>query len=173
MPATQSTAVNTAEVFSTGNSNIDLDHRRRHVQREQVQLVSTNGTTTLFGTMPGSLTFSVGDGTADATMTFTGTVAAVNTALNGLSFAPRANWVGTASLQIVTSDQGNTGTGGTLTDDDTVDITVTSSLGIFAATSGVGATGGSASYVNPTYTVVGEGTASAPRPTSSSTCTRR
>ena len=90
----------------------------------QVQLVSTNGATTL-STLTG-LSFTVGDGTADATMTFTGTVAAVNTALTGLSFNPTTGFTGAASLQIVTSDQGNTGTGGTLTDNDTVAITVTS-----------------------------------------------
>ena len=88
----------------------------------QVQLVSTNGATTL-STLTG-LTFTVGDGTADATMTFTGTVAAVNTALSGLSFNPTTGFTGAASLQIVTSDQGNTGSGGTLTDTDTVTITV-------------------------------------------------
>src|SRR5207244_5315809 len=70
------------------------------------------------------LTFSSGDGTADATMTFTGTTAAINTALNGLSFAPTANFNGAANLQLVTNDQGNTGTGGALSDTDTVAITV-------------------------------------------------
>ena len=57
-------------------------------------------------------------------MTFTGTLANINTALNGLSFAPTANYNGAASLQIVTNDQGNTGSGGALTDTDTVNITV-------------------------------------------------
>ena len=113
-----------AKVFSTGNGNLisvtDVDARRTM----QVQLVSTNGATTL-STLPG-LSFSVGDGTADATMTFTGSFAAVNTALAGLSFNPTAGYFGSAaSLQIVTADQGNTGTGGTLSDNDTVAITVT------------------------------------------------
>ena len=88
----------------------------------QVQLVSTNGTTTLSGTT--GLTFSAGDGSADATMTFTGTIANINAALAGLSFNPTSNFTGAASLKIVTSDQGYTGTGGTLTDTDTVAITV-------------------------------------------------
>ena len=57
-------------------------------------------------------------------MTFTGTVTAINTALAGLSFNPTTDFTGAASLQIITSDQGNTGTGGTLTDNDTVTITV-------------------------------------------------
>ena len=123
VPATQSTLPNTAKVFSTGNGNLisisDVDAGAATVQ---AQLVSTNGATTL-STLTG-LSFSVGDGTADATMTFTGTMTAVNTALAGLSFNPTAAFTGTASLQIVTSDQGNTGAGGTLTDSDTITINV-------------------------------------------------
>ncbi len=123
VPAGQTTNVNTAKVFSTGNGNLisvaDVD-----ATTVQVQLVSSNGATTLFGTMPGSLTFTVGDGTADATMTFSGTIANVNTALNGLSFNPTTSFNGSATLQVVTSDLGATGTGGTLTDNETVAITV-------------------------------------------------
>ena len=60
-------------------------------------------------------------------MTFTGSFAAVNTALSGLSFNPTTSFTGAASLQIVTADQGNTGSGGTLTDNDTIAITVVNS----------------------------------------------
>ena len=71
VPAAQTTNRNTAKVFSTGNSNLisvtDVDAAGGTMQ---VQLVSTNGATTL-STLTG-LSFSVGDGTADATMTFTG-----------------------------------------------------------------------------------------------------
>jgi hypothetical protein len=60
-------------------------------------------------------------------MTFTGTIANINTALGaGVSFNPTASFTGTATLQIVTSDLGNTGTGGTLTDTDSLSITVVS-----------------------------------------------
>ena len=132
VPGAQTTAMNTAKVFSTGNGNLisitDVDAASGTMQ---VQLVSTNGATTL-STLTG-LTFSVGDGTADATMTFTGTVAAVNTALAGLSFNPTTSFTGAASLQIVTSDQGNTGSGGTLTDNDTVAITVGTSTSYYDA----------------------------------------
>ena len=55
------------------------------------------------------LAFSSGDGTADATMTFTGTLANINTALNNLSFQPLANYNGAAALTISTNDLGNTG----------------------------------------------------------------
>ena len=158
VPAGQTTYKNTAKVFSAGNGNqisvTDVD-----AATVQVQLVSTNGMSTLFGTMPGALTFSVGDGNSDATMAFTGTKAAVNTALNGLSFNPTTSFTGAASLQIVTSDLGATGSGGTLTDNDTVAISVVLDLGIFTANQDIGGPGtaGSSSHSAGTYTVAGGG----------------
>ena len=56
-------------------------------------------------------------------MTFRGTQADINTALNNLSFQPLANFNGAAALAISTNDQGNGG-GGALVDTDTVAITV-------------------------------------------------
>ena len=48
VPGAQTTDMNTAKVFSTGNGNLISISRRRHVRRTmQVQLVSTNGATTL------------------------------------------------------------------------------------------------------------------------------
>src|SRR5207244_2765520 len=88
-----------------------------------VTLTVTNGTATLSGI--GGLTFVTGDGVADATMTFTGTLANINTALDGLSYSPTLNFNGAASLTINTNDQGNFGFGGSLTDNDVVAITVT------------------------------------------------
>jgi len=88
----------------------------------QVQLTATNGTLTL-GSLVG-LTFTVGDGTADTTMTFTGTITNINTALTGAVFTPTSNYNGTASVQIVTNDQGNTGSGGALSATDSITITV-------------------------------------------------
>ncbi|MBS1186777.1 MAG: Hemolysin-type calcium-binding region, partial [Burkholderiaceae bacterium] len=88
----------------------------------QVTLTATNGTVSLNGT--GGLTFTTGDGTADATMTFTGTLANINNHLNGMTFTPTLNYSGAASVVISVSDQGNTGSGGALTDSETVNITV-------------------------------------------------
>ena len=48
----------------------------------------------------------MGDGTDDATMTFSGTIADVNAALDGLTFTPTASYTGPASLRIQTSDLG-------------------------------------------------------------------
>ena len=58
-------------------------------------------------------------------MTFTGTLANINAALNGLAYQPTANFNGADTLTITTNDQGNTGTGGAVPDTDTVAITVT------------------------------------------------
>ncbi len=123
VPGAQSVNEDTTLVFSSGNSNLisiaDVDAGSSNVQ---VTLTVTNGTLTLSGTS--GLSFSTGDGTADTTMTFTGTVSAINTALAGMGYSPTANYNGAASLTILTSDLGNTGSGGTLTDSDTVAITV-------------------------------------------------
>jgi VCBS repeat-containing protein len=123
-PGSQATAVNMSMVFSSGGLNAisiaDIDAAASAVQ---VQLTATNGTLTLSGTT--GLSFTVGDGIADATMTFTGTLSAANTALNGLTFSPTNQFTGTATVQIVTNDQGATGSGGALSDTDSVSITVT------------------------------------------------
>ncbi|MCX5659512.1 MAG: tandem-95 repeat protein [Planctomycetota bacterium] len=124
VPAAQSVVKNNAKVLSTGNSNAisisDIDAGGSTVQ---MTLTASNGTVTL-PSLAG-LTFSAGDGTADAVMTFQGTIAAINTAINGLSFTPTQNFVGAASLQVLTNDLGNTGPGGPQSDTDTIAITVT------------------------------------------------
>jgi len=123
VPTAQSINEDTTLVFSSGNGNLvsiaDVDAGSSNVQ---VTLTVTNGTLTLSGIT--GLSFTVGDGTADTTMTFTGTVNAINTALAGMGYSPTANYSGAASLTILTSDLGNTGSGGSLTDTEVVSITV-------------------------------------------------
>ena len=82
-----------------------------------------SGALTLNGTA--GLAFSVGDGTADSTMTFSGTVAAINAALNGLGYQGGLNFNGSDTLNITTNDNGNTGIGGAQSDADSVTINVT------------------------------------------------
>ncbi|HEX5126095.1 MAG TPA: cadherin-like domain-containing protein, partial [Rhodocyclaceae bacterium] len=71
------------------------------------------------------LSFSTGTGSADVSMSFTGTLADINAALDGLSYSPATNFSGSDALSIVTDDQGNTGSGGALSDSDVIGITVT------------------------------------------------
>ena len=123
VPASQATDQNTTLVFSAANSNaISVADVDAGTDPLRVTLTATNGTLTLGGT--NGLTFTAGDGTDDATMTFAGTTADLNTALAGLAFKPTPGFSGFASLQINTNDQGSTGSGGARTDTDFINITV-------------------------------------------------
>jgi Big-like domain-containing protein/Calx-beta domain-containing protein/cadherin-like protein len=141
VPGPQSTNEDTAKVFSSGNGNqisvADVDLGANPIK---ITLTATNGTLTLATTA--GLTITTGDGADDPTLVFTGLLANVNTALNGLTFNPTLDFSGAASLQIVSDDQGNTGTGGALTDTDSVSITVNAANDPPALT----ATGGNLSY---------------------------
>jgi uncharacterized repeat protein (TIGR01451 family) len=123
VPGPQRTNRDTPLAFYAANGNLiavaDADAGTNPVQ---VTLTAVNGTLTLSRTT--GLTFTSGDGSADAAMTFTGTLANVNAALDGLVFNPAGGFSGAASLTITTNDQGHTGTGGPLSDSDTVAITV-------------------------------------------------
>jgi Tol biopolymer transport system component/subtilisin-like proprotein convertase family protein len=107
-------------VFSSANGHLiavsDVDAGNSPVQ---VTLAATNGLVTLNGTIGLTVT-----GNNTANLNITGTLAAINTALNGLRFTPTNNFVGAASLQLVTNDQGNTGTPGPLSNTSTILITV-------------------------------------------------
>ncbi|MEY4178124.1 MAG: hypothetical protein RLY70_1698, partial [Planctomycetota bacterium] len=92
----------------------------------RVQLSAVNGLLTLSTTAGLSFAGGAGDGVDDSTMSFTGTLAAVNTALNGLTFVSATDFFGAATLAITANDLGNTGTGGPLADSDTISISVTS-----------------------------------------------
>ncbi|NNK94863.1 MAG: DUF4347 domain-containing protein, partial [Desulfobacterales bacterium] len=123
IPADQTIDRNGMLLFSsttgTGISISDFDAGSNPVQ---VEVEVTNGTLNLAGTY--GLSFTTGNGTADTDMLFTGAIADINTALEGATFVATGNFTGTASVKIVTNDQGNTGTGGPLSDTDTITITV-------------------------------------------------
>ena len=123
-PAAQTVYEDTPLNFSGANaiSVSDVDGGAVRTQLT-VTLIASDGTLNLAGVF--GLTFSVGSGTADGALTFQGTLVDINAALNGLSFSPTADFNGSASLRLITSDLGNTGTGGVLTDSDSIAITVT------------------------------------------------
>src|SRR5436305_801842 len=94
---------------------------------------SGSGTmTATFGVTSGTLTATTGggvtvSGSGTSTLTLSGTLANLNTYLAGASrptYVPVADSNGAVTLTLTTSDGGNTGTGGTLTDVDTSTITV-------------------------------------------------
>ena len=127
VPGAQTTAEDTTKVFSAGNGNqiqvADADVAEAAGGKLRVTLSATHGTLTLSGIT--GLVFTTGDGTGDSSMVFSGSPAAVNPALEGLSFVPTLNFNGSAQLSITTNDQGNTGSGGAKADTDTVSISVT------------------------------------------------
>ena len=123
VPGSQSVNEDTALPFSSGNGNqISTGDVDAGTDPVKVTLAVGHGTLTM-STLTG-LTFTSGDGTNDATMTFTGTLTSVNTALNTLSYTGLPDYNGPDTLTVTTDDQGSSGTGGALADVDTVSITV-------------------------------------------------
>lgn len=121
--AVQAVFEDAALVFSSGNGNqISIADADAGSYSVQVTLSVSHGSLTLAGVS--GLSFTTGDGSADATMVFTGTVTQINTALNGLSYTGGSNYNGLDTLSITTNDQGHTGTGGAKSDADTVVISV-------------------------------------------------
>ena len=109
-----------------GLSIADVDATLAPDGQYSVTLSATHGTLTL-GTATG-LSFAAGDGAADATMTFHGTLADINAALATASYAPDANYNGSAEIDFSVSDVVNgiiaTGTGSPSSDSKIINVTV-------------------------------------------------
>ncbi|QFS43699.1 DUF4347 domain-containing protein [Nostoc sphaeroides] len=109
----------TPQIFSAAqNSKFAISDIDAGTNAVQVTLTATNGTLTLNSTS--GLNFTTGDGIADSSLTFTGTISSINNALDGLSFTA-TNSSGTGSISITTNDLGNTGPGGAFSDTDIID----------------------------------------------------
>jgi VCBS repeat-containing protein len=124
VPGGQTTNEDSGFTLSTGNGNAisvaDVD-----ATNLTVTLSVANGQLTLASTA--GLSFGTGDGTGDTTMTFSGTAAAINAALGaGLSYVADANFNGADAISVQTTDNGETGAGGTQIDGDSIAITVNS-----------------------------------------------
>ena len=107
-------------VALTGLSIADVDAATGAMS---VQLSVNSGTLTAMA--GGGVTIS---GSGSAALTLSGTLADINAYLASASaplFVPVADMNGSVTLTMLTSDGGNTGTGGTLTDSDTALLTVT------------------------------------------------
>ncbi len=121
VPNAQTAGEEAALVFSllTGNriSVADVD---AGVSPLRVTLTAPDGTLTL-----GSSAGVIVTGNGTGTLTVTGTAAALNIALNGLTFHGNAGFTGGTTLTVATNDQGATGSGGPQIDTDVINITVT------------------------------------------------
>jgi ELWxxDGT repeat protein len=127
VPATQSSNGSSAVVFSSAlGTAITISDVDAGDGTLQVSLSAVNGRLTLAQTT--GLTFLTGTGSGDTAMTFTGLLASINAALNGLTFTP-INSTGTTGLAVSVSDQGNTGFGGAQSVTASVGITLPASNG--------------------------------------------
>jgi VCBS repeat-containing protein len=100
--ANQSILHDTTLTFNATNGN-QLSIAYPYAESLSVTLWVNDGTLTLPTT--NGLSFAFGDtGTAEATMTFRGSLSDVNAALSGLSYTPGQNFVGADSLEITAAD---------------------------------------------------------------------
>ena len=88
----------------------------------EISLAATRGRLTLARTT--GLTFSTGDGTLDAAMTFRGTLSNLNAALSPLRFTPSAGFIGTDAITLTVNDLGSTGSGGAKADSKSISVEV-------------------------------------------------
>ena len=122
-PATETTAEDTPLTFSTGTATeISVADPDVGTGEHEVTLLVSNGTLTL-ATGSGVAITDGADGSP--TVTFTGTEAQVNAALNGLVYTPNADYNGPDTLDITVDDQGNTGAPGNQVKTESVAISVT------------------------------------------------
>ena len=119
VPAAQTVNEDTNLVF-TGANAITISDVDGGSGDETVTLTVTGGTLALGSTA--SLTSFTNNA---ASITLTGTVSHINTALNGLTYKGILNFNGADSLVVSTNDDGNTGTGGPLSDTNSIAINVT------------------------------------------------
>ena len=125
LPLAQSTPEATDLVLSAANNNAlsvtDADAANGNLT---VTLTVPDGGLTLLGTANG-VTVNDGAGTLLSPLVLTGTQAAINALLAaGLQFTPNSDFTGTTLLKMVSNDNGNTGTGGPLSDTDYLAISV-------------------------------------------------
>ena len=132
LPASQTVMVAHTLTLSVGSGNTvsitDVDVGAASLA---LTLIAVNGTFSLAQVT--GLTFTLGDGTADASMAFTGNLANVNAALNGLVFTPLVSFVGAASLAVTANDLGSTGAGGAQIGAGTLAIAVTNTAPVAIA----------------------------------------
>lgn len=95
-------------VAGPGNTPITISDANAGDSELKLTINSTFGRLTLATTA--GLSFTTGAGTLEASMTFTGTLAAINAALNGLTYTPRLGYTGPAKISLSVSDQGTGGT---------------------------------------------------------------
>lgn len=123
VPDDQITFNDQALTFSSADANdIQLEDIDAGTSDMLMTVSVVGGKVTLNQTT--GLSFTQGDGTDDASLSFTGTLAEIQAALNGLIYSPDSAFSGSGSISFTVSDQGNTGTGGSKQVSGTINIDV-------------------------------------------------
>ena len=106
VPGSQSFAKDANHVFSAlAGNQISFSDVDSNGQNEQITVAATHGTITL-----ATLAGLSGSGNGTANMTYTGSIANLNAAMNGMTFMPTPAYTGSASVTVTANDLGNTGT---------------------------------------------------------------
>ncbi len=122
VPATEAVKENGSITFSSaGDDAITVGDVDSSGKSEQLTLTASHGTLEL-GSISG-LTFQSG-ANLSASLSVTGTLAALGAAIDGLTFTPVARYIGPATLLVSLDDLDNTGSGGVLTTTEPVAIAV-------------------------------------------------
>ena len=122
LPAAASTPEDLPLVFSTANANPISTSDSDAVGATMSVSLSVDAGVLHLGSLAGVSIDAGADGGSN--LTFSGTLAPLNAALDGLRYTPPADFFGDATLTIATNDLGNTGTDGAKIDSDTLTITV-------------------------------------------------
>ena len=160
------TAVNDAPINTMPTSQISNEDATKAITALRVADVDDNG-----GNITVTLTVQNGSiavlastgvtitGSGTATVQLVGSKTNLNTALaatNGVVYTPNANYNGSDPLTMTTSDGGNTGAGGALTDTDTVNLVINAvnDVPVLATTSTLAySENGAATPINTVITV--------------------
>ncbi|MBI1187738.1 MAG: hypothetical protein GC206_10505 [Alphaproteobacteria bacterium] len=118
----------TGDVAFIGEFAGTVDFDPNHDTAFRTPPTGPDGTTSAaFVTRVGAV---IGDGTSDHVVAVRGTLAAVNAALDGMRYEPAAGFTGTGGVRLLTSDLGNSGTGGPKTAAASVEVVVAQGVAI-------------------------------------------
>ena len=113
-----------AAISVTGLSVTDVDAGTSDIT---VTLTASNGTLTVDDAVPSGLTAGQIATNGTGTVVLTGTLAEINTTLaaaNGVSFQGNPNITGAGTITVTANDGGASGTGGALSDTETINVTI-------------------------------------------------
>ena len=145
LPTAITVAQNSTVTFNAANNlTVSVSDPDALSAPVQVSLGVTAGDLSLASTA--GLSFTQGNGTHNAALTFRGTLSAVNSALSGLKFfAPNA--ASNVTLTMSTNDLGNDGLATPLTDTDTLAISVVPGVTIVGNVATIVGTGGDDNFM--------------------------